>query len=241
MLAGFWRWLGSDSPEKHRYISPVELKRIGENTQLSGPSLRVATPWRALLTSRSTWCLALSYGVGGYPSYVFFTWFFLYLVNVRQVDIRAGGYWSALPYVAIAVMVPLGGRLTDRLTSRWGKRRGRLTVVLAGAAAATTLILVGVRVPDARLAVVLLSLGAGCHLAAQTPSWAASIDLAPSHSATLFGIMNTMAQAFGALAPVLTPFIAARLGWVVALDFAAFMAAVTGVLWLFVRPEKPIG
>jgi len=109
-----------------------------------------------------------------------------------------------------------------------------------GVLAASTLIVLGARVADAWLSVILLSLGAGCHLAAQTPSWAATIDLAPSHSATLFGIMNTMAQATGALAPVLTPLIAARFGWVAALDFAACMSAVAGLLWIFVRPEKRI-
>ena len=237
VLALGWRWYGRDSPEEHQSVGAAELARIGRRAAAES---RPSTPWRALFTSRSVWCLALSYGMAGYASYVFFTWFFLYVVNVRKVDIRSGGYWATLPSIAIAVMTPLGGRLSDRLTAKYGKRRGRLTVVLLGATAASLLILIGARVADARMAVVLLALGAGCHLAAQTPSWAASIDLAPSHSATLFGIMNTLAQFTGAAAPVVTPAIAARFGWVRALDFAAAMAALVGVLWIFVQPEKPV-
>jgi ACS family glucarate transporter-like MFS transporter len=222
---GWWRF-GSDSPEG-RNVARNSVKRV-------------PTPWRELLGSRSVWCLALSYGVGGYAAYVFFTWFFLYVVNVRQVDIRAGGYWSALPYVMIAIMTPLGGKVSDALTLRYGKRRGRLWVVLIGASMAALLIVIGGRVEDARLAVVLLSFGAGFHLFAQAPSWAAAIDVAPEHSGTLFGIMNTLAQFAGACAPVLTPTIAERFGWTSALDFAALMAATTGALWLAVRPERPI-
>jgi ACS family glucarate transporter-like MFS transporter len=226
LAIGWWRF-GADGPNEAHSHRPKRDQRV-------------RTPWRELFRSRSVWCLALSYGVAGYASYVFFTWFFLYVVNVRKMDIRAGGYWSALPYIMIALMAPLGGRISDWFAGIWGKRRGRLIVALTGTASAASLILLGARVEDARLAIILLSVGAGFHLFAQAPSWAAAIDVAPQHSGTLFGIMNTMAQLVGACAPVLTPVIAERFGWTPALDFAAFMAGSAGVLWLGIRPDRPI-
>jgi len=84
------------------------------------------------------------------------------------------------------------------------------------------------------------ALGAGFHLFSQTPSWAAAIDIAPQHSGTLFGIMNTMAQLTGACAPVLTPVIAEKFGWTNALDFVALMTGNVGALWLGLRPEHPL-
>jgi ACS family glucarate transporter-like MFS transporter len=237
-----WLRYGSDTPETNRFVERDELQFIRANRD---PHRHVVAaksliPYRTLLKDRRVWCLALSYGFAGYPSYVFFTWFFLYVVNVRHVDLRAGGYWSALPYFAVTVGTILGGRLSDKLTLRYGKGPGRLAVVLGGATAAALLIALGARVGDARVAIVLLSLGAGFHLFAQAPSWAAAIDLAPSHAATLFGIMNTLAQLVGAIAPVLTPAIAGRLGWTAALDCAALLAALAGILWIFVRPERPV-
>ncbi|HEU0142629.1 MAG TPA: MFS transporter [Bryobacteraceae bacterium] len=237
-LAGAWLSFGRDAPQLHRRVSAAELALISSGNATGAHTVREPTPWRNLLANRSIWCLAFSYGVAGYPSYVFFTWFFLYVVNVHKLDIRAGGYWAALPFVMIAVMTPLGGRASDLLTVRLGKRKGRLGVVLMGAFLASLLILVGARVQDARIAVVLLSLGAGFHLFAQTPSWAATIDIAPAHSATVFGIMNTLAQFAGACAPVLTPLLAERFGWTSALDFAAGMAALAGLLWIGVRPDR---
>lgn len=52
--------------------------------------------------------------------------------------------------------------------------------------------------------------------------------------------MNTIAQAAGAVAPVLTPFLAEKLGWAHALDFAAVMVLLAGVLWIGVRPDRPV-
>ena len=239
LLAGFWLRYGSDTPETNLHVSAEELTIIRSD---SSPRAAVEkrVPYTALLKNRRVWCLALSYGVAGYPSYVFFTWFFLYVVNVRGVDLRAGGYWSALPSIAVALGTIIGGRISDRLTLRFGKGPGRLTIALGGAASAALLIMVGARVENAGIAVVLLSLGAGFHLFGQVASWAGAIDLASSRAATLFGIMNTLAQGAGAIAPVLTPVIAARFGWTAALDFAAALAALAGILWIFVRPERPV-
>jgi MFS family permease len=156
------------------------------------------------------------------------------------VDLISSGYWSALPYVAIALLTPAGGRLSDRLTLRYGKRWGRLSVVWIGSSLATVLIVAGARITAPEAAIVCLALAAGFHLFSQPPSWAATIDLAPAHSATVFGIMNTLAQGIGAAAPVLAPWIAQRFGWVRALDVTAAMALLAGCLWFFVRPERPV-
>jgi MFS transporter, ACS family, glucarate transporter len=239
-LAILWLRYGSNTPETNGNVTSEEIAIIRSDPFPRATTER-AVSYKDLLKNRSVWCLALSYGVAGYPSYVFFTWFFLYVVNVRGIDLRAGGYWSALPSIAVALGTIIGGRLSDRLTLRFGKGAGRLTVALGGAASAALLIVVGARVENAGVAVVLLALGAGFHLFGQVASWAGAIDLASSRAATLFGIMNTLAQAAGAIAPVLTPVIAARFGWTAALDFGAMLAALAGILWIFVRPDRSVG
>lgn len=196
--------------------------------------------WRLLVRSSDAWALAFSYGVAGYTSYVVFTWFFLYLVNVRHMSLAAGGFWAGLPYVAVMVGTVAGGRMCDVLTRGLGKRRGRLTVVLVGECIAALLIPIGGRVENAYLAVVLITVATGCHLFGQTASWAAAVDLAPAHAGTLFGAMNTLAQVAGTIAPVATPAIASRFGWVMALDFAAAMVLVAALLWCAVNPAKPV-
>jgi len=238
-VAALWLWYARDTPEQHRAVCAAELARIraGQTDQEQGAAV---WRWKHVLGSGSVWALVLSYGVAGYPSYVFYTWFYLYIANVRHVDPAAGGYWSMLPYIAIVVLTPLGGRLSDLLAMRRGKRIGRAGVGIAGSVLAGALIVAGARVADARVAMLFLALAAGFHLFGQTPAWAAAIDLAPARPATLFGLMNTTAQAAGAVAPVLTPYLAQKLGWTHALDFAACMVLLAGVLWIGVRPDRPV-
>jgi ACS family glucarate transporter-like MFS transporter len=239
LISGAWLLYARDDPEQHRSVSGSELRLISSGRRETGGNAS-RTPWSRILRSPGIWFLALSYGVAGFPSYVFYTWFFLYLANVRKVDLVSGGYWTALPYVAMALLTPAGGRLSDLLTVRHGKRWGRLTVVWVGSSLATALILAGARIDRAEAAIVCLALAAGFHLFSQPPSWAATIDLAPEHSATVFGLMNTFAQAIGAAAPVVTPWIAGRFGWIRALDATAAMAFAAGCLWFFVHPERPV-
>jgi MFS family permease len=141
--------------------------------------------------------------------------------------------------VAVALGTLAGGRLSDRLSRRFGKRAGRLAVVLAGELLAAALIVAGSRTENLSIAVCLLALAAGFHLFGQTSSWAAAVDLAPTHAGALFGAMNTLAQAAGAIAPIATPAIARQFGWTAALDFSAGLVILAAVLWTAVDVNRP--
>ena len=104
LISGAWFLYARDDPWQHRSVSAAELRLIGDGRR-EGTARAGKTPWSRIARSRSIWFLALSYGVAGFPSYVFYTWFFLYLANVRKVDLVSGGYWSVLPYAAMAVQI----------------------------------------------------------------------------------------------------------------------------------------
>ena len=240
VVGAFLAHTGREWPAQHPRVNPAELALIRGGAAVRYTKSAGPTPWRLFFSSRSVWALSLSYGVAGYTSYVFFTWFYLYLVNVRGLTKTAGGYWAGLPYVAVAVGTAMGGRLSDWLTIRYQKRIGRLAIVLAGEGLAALLIVLGGRIDNVTLAVPLLALATGLHLFGQTASWAAAVDLAPEHAGALFGVMNTIAQIAGAVAPIATPFIATKFGWTAALDFSACMVALAALLWLFVRPDRVV-
>jgi ACS family glucarate transporter-like MFS transporter len=231
---------GREWPGEHPLVNSAELALIRDGATAEPAKTAGATPWRLLFSSVSVWGLILSYGIAAYTSYVFFTWFYLYLVNVRGMTKTAGGYWAGLPYVAVSIGTVAGGRLSDWLTLRYGKRTGRLLVVLAGEGLAALLIVLGGRIDNVTLAIPLLALAAGLHLFGQTSSWAAAVDIAPQHAGALFGLMNTVAQVTGAIAPIATPFIALHFGWTSALDFSAGLVTLAGLLWLVVRPDRPV-
>ena len=110
---------------------------------------REALPWRVILSSRNVWALTVSYFAFGYVSYIFFTWFFIYLNTVRGLDLKASAFFGMLPFLAMATFSPLGGYISDRLTKRYGKRMGRCGIPVASMAVAAGFI-------------ALCDAGAGC-------------------------------------------------------------------------------
>jgi len=52
--------------------------------------------------------------------------------------------------------------------------------------------------------------------------------------------MNTCANTAGGIAPVLTAYIATRVGWTSALDFAALMSFTAGLVWIFVDASNSV-
>ena len=53
-------------------------------------------------------------------------------------------------------------------------------------------------------------------------------------------VLNTSTNLGGAISPMLTPWIAQRLGWVAALDLAAGFMLCIVLLWFLIHPERRI-
>ena len=97
-------------------------------------------------------------------------------------------------------------------------------------------IVAGTQIAEPYAAITMLSLGAGFLYFTVGAFWASTIDLAPRHSGTLSGIMNTGANIGGTISPTLTPWLAEQFSWNVSLGFAAGIAALSGLLWLLIKP-----
>ena len=67
-------------------------------------------------------------------AWIFFSWFYIYLAQVRELNLKASAWYAMLPFLAMAVCSPLGGLVSDRLTRTRGPRIGRC--VLAASAIA---------------------------------------------------------------------------------------------------------
>jgi ACS family glucarate transporter-like MFS transporter len=99
------------------------------------------------------------------------------------------------------------------------------------------LLLAGSHAADNVSAVLLLALSAGLAQFAAPSWWAGCIDITPTYSGSLSGLMNTCANLAGGAAPILTGYLATRYGWATALDFAAGVSFAAGFIWLFVNVE----
>jgi MFS transporter, ACS family, glucarate transporter len=242
-LATVWYWLARDRPEQHPWLNHTELRYITQGTEepiLPRSDTARSNPWPALLRNKSLWCVTAAYFTIGYIAYLYFSWFYLYLVNVRGFSLTHGGLYGSLPFLMAAVVAPLAGWLSDHLSQRYGKRTGRCLLGIVGLLLGAGWICAGAAATHPLWAVVFLSLGAGSLFLGVPSYFATTIDLAKTHAGIAGGFMNMGGNLGGALSPTLTPLLAHHFGWDGALYASAALAVVGALFWLGVHPEQEI-
>jgi MFS family permease len=129
-------------------------------------------------------------------------------------------------------MMPLGGWLADRRVSRHGIRLGLRWVAVGSLLLSVLGLVAALNVVETSSLVALLSLSFGFAAIADVVFWAAVISIGGSHGGTAAGVMNTGGNFGGAVAPFVTPLIASRYGWTVALYVGAIVAFLGVIAWL---------
>lgn len=226
----------------HPEPEPGIVTEQGVNQSAAGiaahnPLRRRPVPWIRLFRSRSVWGLILGYFCQGYPIYFYYTWIFIYLTQVRGLTVQEGGIWGTLPYISIAVLAPFGGLFSDSLARRFGKKRGRQIAVWTGMSASALLLWLGSCAPNSIAAVVLLAGASGSNMFAAPTFWATSIDLTPEFAGSLSGLMNMCGNLGGWLSPIVTAYVATRVGWAQALLLASLVTVASGLCFIFVDAE----
>jgi MFS family permease len=180
-----------------------------------------------------------SYFLQGYVGYIFVFWSFLYLREVRHFSLPASAVFTALPMLATTFAIPLGGVLSDVTVQRLGPTWGRRLLPLVALTLAGVFLALSAFTPSAMLSVVCLSICTVLVLSTEGPYWATVNHLVHDRGGLAGGIMNFGSNLGGMISPVLTPWIAERLGWGPALGLAAALSVVAGLLWLGVHVRRP--
>ncbi|MCC2640993.1 MAG: putative Sugar transporter of the major facilitator superfamily [Nitrospira sp.] len=201
---------------------------------------RKVVPWTQFFRSRSLRWLVASYACLGYVAYIYMSWFYLYLVNVRGIDLLRGGWLASAPFFAILVFCPLGGWITDRLVPTAGLTRARMGVGMAGMVLAGSMIGLGAWADSQAAAISCLSLGAGWLYFSVGAYWSVTTDLSKIHAGTLSGVMNMGANVGGALSPSLTPWLADQWGWTASLLVASVIAVCGGLMWMKIDASEKL-
>ena len=235
-----WFLIARDSPREHPLISLKEIDHIEAGLPEANKEAEGALPWSAILSSRNVWAITFSYFSYCYVTYIFFTWFFIYLSRVRGLDLKASAFYSMLPFIAMACGAPLGGWVADWITKHHSERVGRCGVAIFGLMLAAGFLALATQVKSARLASIVLAGGAGAIYLSQSAFWAVTADIAGKSAGTVSGLMNMGGQIGGAVTASLTPWIADRFGWTASFLVAASVCFAGSLAWLFVNPKTPI-
>ncbi|HTZ49052.1 MAG TPA: MFS transporter [Verrucomicrobiae bacterium] len=244
LVGAIWYFSSSDTPESHRMVSPAELSHIQRGRSLPSRSVasdRKEVSWSRILQSRNVWAVTLSYFCYGYVAAIFFTWFYIYLLEVRGLDLKSSAIYSMVPPIAMVVCSLLGGVINDRLSVAYGRRVGRCGIAALGLTLAAILLVLGSRAASGSLASLVLAGGAGALYLAQSSYWSVTADIAGPSAGSVSGFMNMGAQLGSAVTALLTPFIASRVGWTYPFVAAAILSALGAVAWFAVDPSRSLG
>ena len=185
-------WWFRDDPRDHPSVNAAEAAEIGviavtERTQ------HPPIPWRAVLTNGNIWLLGGIITMAAFNSYLYFSWYPMYLEAARGLSNRGAGYQSALVLFGGALGTLGGGFISDYITrSALDRSRARrwycVTVFFLAA-----LLLVGAVFSEAALLTSVLA-GASCAvmMSQQAIWWNAVCQLGGRHVGAVFGLVNGM-------------------------------------------------
>ncbi|HEY1950094.1 MAG TPA: MFS transporter [Bryobacteraceae bacterium] len=233
-----WFLISRDKPREHPWVSKAENDYIEAGLPKSNPKLGgEKMGWSQIIRNKDIWAVSLSYFAFGYAAYIFFSWFFIYLNDVRGLNLRQTASWSMLPFLAMAGGSACGGWISDLITKKKGKRAGRCLLAVVSMGLAGFFIALGTQVASARMAVLVLAAGAGSLYLSQSSFWSITADIGKKSAGTVSGVMNMCGQFGGALTASLTPYLGKRFGWNVSFLVAAGLCVIGAVAWWFVNTE----
>lgn len=170
--------------------------------------------------------------------YCFLTWLPTYLVEERGFAFTRGGWFSALPLLAIAAGVAGGGWCSDWAVRRWRERLGRQLPAFLGFPCAAGCVVAGYVHPHPIAATLLLSTAAGAAALVVVPAWTVYSWLGGQHAGTVTGAMNMFGNLGGARNSLLVGWSRdACSSW--SLVFCSMAAAYAAAMWLWVRIRAP--
>ena len=247
VIAGIiWWYAARDTPDEHPWVSSYELQKIQASLdtvpafQTTARETQKGISWRAIFHRRDLAALMAGYFSFGYIAWIFFSWFFLYMAQVRGFNLKASARYSMLPFLSMTIFCLAGGALSDRLTRAYGLRVGRCALASVALLCTAAFLILGARVHSPALAGIILAGGAGMLYLSQSSFFSVSVDIAGPNSGVFSSIVNMGGQIGGAVTASLTPWIAQHFGWTSSFGTAAVLAVIGAFCWMVVHPERPL-
>jgi ACS family glucarate transporter-like MFS transporter len=247
VIAGMvWYVAARDTPEEHGLVHKGELECIMSGrgglrgrpvAATRGLKNKPGVPWKRIFLSKEVLAITLSYFTYGYVAWIFFSWFYIYLAEVRGLNLKTSALYSMLPFIAMTLGSLIGGVASDWLTRHSSARAGRCYLPAFALGCTAVLLLVGSRAHDVRVASIVLACGAGALYLSQSCFFSVTADFAGEHAGVVSGAMNMGGQVGGAVTASLTPLIAAHFGWEASFLTATLFATLGALAWLIMNPD----
>lgn len=181
-------WVASyHSPEKHGRVSATELEYIRGGAPVEEAGTRIG--WAQALRLRETWGFAIAKFLTDPVWWLYLWWLPLFLDDVFKVTAQQRGWALFFIYLMADVGSVLGGWISGFLMRRgWAHARARKTA-MALCAACMPIAATAVLMPEAILAVALVSLATASHQGWSANLFTTTSDVFPKQAvASVVGI-----------------------------------------------------
>jgi ACS family D-galactonate transporter-like MFS transporter len=244
-------WRIYRDPRQHPKANEAEVAYLesgGARTAETDAEEAQKIPWRSLFRYRTVLSMMFGFFCLNSVIYFFITFFPSYLVTERGFSLLKLGFFGAIPGLFAVLASWSGGLLADRAIRRGASvTRVRKTVIVGGLCGGS-LIMFAALVPQAWMALALLSLAYGSLAIAGTGIWALPADVAPSskHVGSIGGLQNFASNFAGIITPIMVgSLIDATGSFVVPLLIIGAIALVGALNYLLImgriEPLKLIG
>ena len=235
----WWKY-STNWPREHPEVNQKELELIGHsefnNNQMSWSMVK------DVLADKNVLYAALGYGSMNYVFYIFYSWIFIYFVNIRGFSILEGGLLASLPFLMGAIGASTGGYLCDKLQKRYGVKWGHRIPIMIGLLPSAAFLMFGSITENPYLAVLSLSLCYGFIELTEGSFWS-TISFVSKKPQAAGGILNTGGNLGGVLATPLIPIMVAQfegmmgeqVAWVIALNSGGVFALLGVFFFLQVK------
>ena len=240
LVAALAYWLlVTDDPADHPKVTQEELAFIRSDRPPAEADIKKGA-WKLALKDKNVLLIALSYFCMNYVFYLFFSWFFYYLVSVREFSASDAGMFTAAQWILGAVGATVGGFGCDILVRKLGIRRGTRYQTMTALILSAVFLYIGATSANVTITVVTLCFSFGFTQLTEAPMWVATMAVAGKHSQVATGVLNTGGNIPGVIGGLMVPFIAGWLGWSAAIISGSLFAIVGALLWLFIRADEPM-
>jgi sugar phosphate permease len=196
-----WFWYFRDNPSEHKGITKEELEKLPPYGASARNKKKI--PWKRLTLRILP--VTLTYFCYGWTLWLLLNWLPSFFKEGYHLDLKNSALFTFGVFAAGVVGDTLGGIISDSILHRTGNLKlARLSVILAGMLGAAACLLGVVLGPKDDVVMIAALLSGGFFFLELVigPIWSIPMDIAPQHSGTASGLMNTGSAVAAIVSPL---------------------------------------
>ncbi|KRZ61378.1 Vesicular glutamate transporter 2, partial [Trichinella nativa] len=238
-------WLSTiaETPRSDGKITEAELEFI-ENDKVVGNKLEAkSVPWKELITSKAVWAIIAVHTTENWGFYTMLTYLPAYMNDVLGFKLESTGFTSALPYLAMGILLQVGGYLADYINSKKIITLELLRKLMASGGLFVQVLFTVILTFTVNYiaATILMTFCVGFGGIVWASFSINQLDIAPQYASVIMGISNTFATLPGMISPSIVGAIVQKgvsSEWCIIFYITAAFYAIGGVVFaLFAKAE----